>query len=71
MITVLEEKCTSFNFIPQMLKEIGHIMRKKFTTRSLDQHKNKAIMKMFKSDYCKNILKTSGLLWALKSCYVI
>ena len=54
-----------------MLKEIGHIMRKKFTTRSLDQHKNKAIMKMFKSDHCKNILKTSGLLWALKSCYVI
>ena len=54
-----------------MLKEIGHIMRKKFTTRSLDQHKNKAIMKMFKSDYCKNIFKTSGLLWALKSCYVI
>ena len=66
MITVLEEKCQSFNFIPQKgnwthLAEKNSQPGGKFTT----------IFNIFKSYHHKNILKTSVLLWASKSCYVI
>ena len=37
MITVLQKKCPSFNFIPLMLKEIGQELR---SIQYLDYHEN-------------------------------
>ena len=35
MSTVSKEKCTSFIFIPQILKEIGHIQHRKIDNKEL------------------------------------
>ena len=40
MITVPKEKCTSFNFIPQMLKDIGHIWQEKIYDQELRSIQN-------------------------------
>ena len=34
-MTVPEEKCPSFNFIPYILKEIGHIKQRKIDNQNL------------------------------------
>ena len=44
------------------LRKLNRLSSEKFTTRRQDQHNIEALMKMFKSYYHKNILKTAGLL---------